>query len=158
MTESLRKPNSTKSEPSKTGNSPSPSSQTNISDEIVKTINGLPEGLKNYPIRTLVEHAQVFGPDLKRQRLETNQVRKFLDAINRLKASLTEQDDFAAIETEVVLLKPKLAYAAARQDAVKPLNKVMTAAIDKVFSREDFDRLVQLIESIIAYHKAEGGK
>jgi CRISPR-associated protein Csm2 len=158
MTESLRKPNSTKSEPSKTGNSPSSSSQTNISDEIVKTINGLPEGLKNYPIRTLVEHAQVFGPDLKRQRLETNQVRKFLDAINRLKASLTEQDDFAAIETEVVLLKPKLAYAAARQDAVKPLNKVMTAAIDKVFSREDFDRLVQLIESIIAYHKAEGGK
>ena len=34
----------------------------------------------------------------------------------------------------------------------------MSAAIDKVHSREDFERLVQLIESIIAYHKAEGGK
>jgi CRISPR-associated protein Csm2 len=34
----------------------------------------------------------------------------------------------------------------------------MSAAIDEVYSKEDFDRLVQLIESIIAYHKAEGGR
>lgn len=34
----------------------------------------------------------------------------------------------------------------------------MSAAIDKVHSKEDFERLVQLVESIIAYHKAEGGK
>jgi CRISPR-associated protein Csm2 len=115
------------------------------------------KSLKEYPIRKLVQHAEAFGPELKRQRLETNQIRKFLDAINQLKAKLVG-DDFSAIETEVVLLKPKLAYAAARQNAVRPLNNVMSAAIDKVHSKEDFDRLVQLIESIIAYHKAEGGK
>lgn len=137
--------------------------QTDISQDIVTTIQGLKTvkgekgTLKDYPIRELVQHAQAFGSELKRQRLETNQVRKFLDAINRLKANLVG-DDFSAIETEVVLLKPKLAYAAARQDAVKPLNKVMAVAIDKVHSKPDFDRLVQLIESIIAYHKAEGGK
>lgn len=137
--------------------------QGDTSQQIVATIQGLKtleekEGtLKDYPIRKLVEHAQAFGPELKRQRLETNQVRKFLDAINRLKANLTG-NDFSAIETEVVLLKPKLAYAAARQDAVKSLSKVMSAAIDKVHSKEDFERLVQLIESIIAYHKAEDGK
>ncbi|OCR00226.1 type III-A CRISPR-associated protein Csm2 [Oscillatoriales cyanobacterium USR001] len=113
--------------------------------------------LKDYPIRILVQHAQTFGPELKRQRLETNQVRKFLDAINQLKAKLVG-NDFSVIETEVVLLKPKLAYAAARQDAVKALNRVMSEAIDKVHSKADFDRLVQLMESIIAYHKAEGGK
>lgn len=113
--------------------------------------------LKDYPIRKLVEHAQILGPELKRQRLETNQVRKFLDAINRLKANLSG-NDFSVIETEVVLLKPKLAYAAARQNAVKSLSKVMSVAIDKVHSKEDFERLVQLIESIIAYHKAEDGK
>lgn len=128
-------------------------------DEIEKFIKSDKlKSLQDYPIRKLVEHAQIFGPDLKRQRLETNQVRKFLDAINRLKASLTKEDDFSAIETEVVLLKPKLAYASARQNAVKPLSKVISAAIDKVHSKEDFYRLVQLIESIIAYHKAEGGK
>jgi CRISPR-associated protein Csm2 len=129
----------------------------NIVQEIITKINGL-NGLQAYPIRELVNHAAVFGPYLKQQRLETNQVRKFLDAINRLKADLTEKGEFLAIETEVVLLKPKLAYAAARQKAAKPLGDVMSAAIDKVKSIEDFERLVQFIESIIAYHKAEGGK
>jgi CRISPR-associated protein Csm2 len=128
-----------------------------IVDEIKSKINGL-DGLKSYPIRELVKHAEQFGPYLKQQRLETNQVRKFLDAVNRLKADLAETGDFTKIETEVVLLKPKLAYAAARQKAAKPLGEVMSAAIDKVHSKEDFERLVQLIESIIAYHKAEGGK
>ncbi|PLZ88506.1 type III-A CRISPR-associated protein Csm2 [Fischerella muscicola CCMEE 5323] len=127
-------------------------------EEIVKTINDLPDGLKTYPIRDLVKHAEEFGPYLKQQRLETNQVRKFLDAVNRLKADLAETGEFAKVETEIVLLKPKLAYAAARQRAAKPLGEVMSAAIDKVHSKEDFERLVQLLESIIAYHKAEGGK
>lgn len=137
--------------------------QPDIAQEIVNTIKGLKtpkeeEGsLKDYPIRILVEQAQILGPELKRQRLETNQVRKFLDAINQLKAKLVG-NDFSVIETEVVLLKPKLAYAAARQDTVKSLSRVMSTAIDKVHSKEDFERLVQLMESIIAYHKAEGGK
>lgn len=130
----------------------------NIVEEIVKTINNLTDGLKTYPIRDLVKHAEEFGPYLKQQRLETNQVRKFLDAVNRLKADLAETGEFAKVETEIVLLKPKLAYAAARQRAAKPLGEVMSAAIDKVHSKEDFERLVQLVESIIAYHKAEGGK
>ncbi|MBX9258319.1 type III-A CRISPR-associated protein Csm2 [Desmonostoc muscorum CCALA 125] len=129
----------------------------NIVQEIIAKIKGF-KGLQSYPIRDLVNDAAVFGPYLKQQRLETNQVRKFLDAINRLKADLTEKGEFSAIETEVVLLKPKLAYAAARQKAAKPLGDVMSAAIDRVNSTEDFERLVQFIESIIAYHKAEGGK
>ncbi|WP_026735583.1 type III-A CRISPR-associated protein Csm2 [Fischerella sp. PCC 9605] len=150
--------------PSSPGNPKQPSHQTNVGktqnivEEIVKTIDGLKDGLQKYPIRDLVNHAAEFGPYLKQQRLETNQVRKFLDAVNRLKADLAEKGDFSEIETEVVLLKPKLAYAAARQRAAKPLGEVMSAAIDKVHSKEDFERLVQLIESIIAYHKAEGGK
>jgi CRISPR-associated protein Csm2 len=56
------------------------------------------------------------------------------------------------------LLKPKLAYAAARQKAAIPLSDVMSVAIDKTKNYKDFNRLVQFIESIIAYHKAEGGK
>ncbi len=129
----------------------------NIVAEIEITIKGL-NGLQFYPIRDLVKHAAEFGPYLKQQRLETNQVRKFLDAVNRLKAKLAETGEFSDIETEVVLLKPKLAYAVARQKAAKPLGDVISAAIDKVHNTEDFWRLVQLIESIIAYHKAEGGK
>ncbi|AVH61972.1 type III-A CRISPR-associated protein Csm2 [Nostoc sp. 'Peltigera membranacea cyanobiont' N6] len=205
--------------------------QKPIVDQITTTIKGLKDGLKTYPIRDLVKHAEKFGPYLKQQRLETNQVRKFLDAINQIKAILAQQDDdkeiqkeleiiqkqaendkqeaarksendisqklngkdkeeeikkikdsaeqeliiilkniqkqadnkkdkliFPKIEADVVLLKPKLAYAAARQRSAKPLEEVISVAIDKVESTKDFERLVQLIESIIAYHKAEGGK
>lgn len=184
--------------------------QKPIVDQIKTTITALKDGLKAYPIRDLVKHAEKFEPYLKQQRLETNQVRKFLDAINQIKALLAQQDEdkilqeeletiqkqaekekqelkkdkniaednlnvklqniqkkaddkkdkliFAKIEADVVLLKPKLAYAAARQRSAKPLEEVMRVAIDKVESTKDFERLVQLIESIIAYHKAEGGK
>ncbi|MFM7885798.1 MAG: type III-A CRISPR-associated protein Csm2 [Pseudanabaena sp.] len=141
--------------------SPNPSSD--ISSEIVTTIQNLKnsEGkkstLKDYPIRKMVDQSAQFGAELKRQRLETNQIRKFLDAINRLKSKLV-RSQFSEIEAEIVLLKPKLAYAAARQNVVKPLNKVMSAAIDKVESKADFERLVNLVESIIAYHKEAGGK
>jgi CRISPR-associated protein Csm2 len=129
-----------------------------IKKQITETIHSLTDGLHTYPIRKLVEQAEQFGPYLKQQRLETNQVRKFLDAVNRIKAELPEDEDFTKIETDIVLLKPKLAYAAARQPAAKPLSDVMSIAIDQVHSIDDFKRLAQFLESIIAYHKAEGGK
>ena len=73
-----------------------------IADEIKNHINNKDKlrSFKDYQIRTLVEHAEKFGYYLRNQRLETNQVRKFLDAINRLKADLTEKDDFSKVEAE----------------------------------------------------------
>ena len=141
-----------------------PASSGNVSQTIVNEIDQLSH-FSEYGIRQLVSRASEFGPYLKQQRLETNQIRKFLDAINRVKAQLIEaniEDGSkllpADIEDETVLLKPKLAYAAARQKAAVPLSDVMSAAIDKTTTFDDFNRLVQFIESIIAYHKAEGGK
>lgn len=120
----------------------------------------------DYHIRELVTDAEEIGRRLKDGRLETNQVRKFLDAINRIKAELLDEVDaedkdnerFKKIEVDIVLLKPKLAYAAARQSAAKPLQEVLDIAIDRVGSMDDFKRLVQFVESIVAYHKAAGGK
>jgi CRISPR-associated protein Csm2 len=132
--------------------------QDDIAQKMVKTLQALKQdGLKAYPIRDLVQNAEDFGHDLVQRGLKTNQIRKFLDAINQLKAKLVDTS-FSAIKDETVLLKPKLAYAAARQDAVKPLNEVISEAIDAVDDEKDFYRLVQLVESIIAYHKAFGGK
>jgi CRISPR-associated protein Csm2 len=125
----------------------------------IKEFNNFSE----YGIRDLVKDAEKLGDDLKRGRLETNQVRKFLDAVKRIKANLidevTEGDErFGVIEVEIVLLKPKLAYAAARQKSAEPLQEVLDIAIDRVHTLLDFERLVQFVESIIAYHKAAGGK
>lgn len=131
----------------------------NITQIIIKKIDGLQKGLKDYCIRELVKDAETFGKYLKDGRLETNQIRKFLDAINQIKTDLANNnDDFSKIETAVVMLKPKLAYAAARQKAAEPLSRVICKAVDKVHNQQDFERFVQLIESIIAYHKVAGGK
>lgn len=154
--------------PSKNYNQGQNSSQNttnmNSKEAILNTLKER-KTFKDYPIRDLVKHSEEFGRFLKNQRLETNQIRKFLDAINRLKVKLTQAGEnntkkelFELVESEIVLLKPKLAYAAARVDAAKPLSDVMAQVIDKVQSLDDFDRLVQFIESIIAYHKAAGGK
>jgi CRISPR-associated protein Csm2 len=133
--------------------------------KMVQTIRQLSNGLRHYEIRQLVEQAEGLGSYLVQQGLKTNQIRKFLDAVNRLKVELAQdkEEKFSTIKDEVFLLKPKLAYAAARQQdrrgsPVKPLSDVISAAIDKVEDSPDFYRLVQLIESIIAYHKAAGGK
>jgi CRISPR-associated protein Csm2 len=131
------------------------------SREIIDRIKRLTK-FSDYNIRELVTDAEEIGQKLKDGKLETNQVRKFLDAINRIKAELLDEvdkedkddDRFKKIEVDIVLLKPKLAYAAARQAAAKPLQEVLDVAIDRVGSMNDFKRLVQFVESIIAYHKA----
>jgi CRISPR-associated protein Csm2 len=124
---------------------------------ILQAIETCATGLAEYPVRAMVKHAEAFGTALSND-LKTTQVRRFLDAIKRLNTELAKSNEFSAIETEVLLLQPKVAYTAARHKAAKPFSTVITAAIDKVHNREDFVRLVQLIESIIAYHKAAGGR
>ena len=134
--------------------------------QMIQTIRSLKDGqLRNYEIRQLVTEAKLLGEYIKEQGLKTNQIRKFLDAVKRLKVKLAQdkEESFSVIEDELFLLKPKLAYAAIRQqdrggNPVKPLSDVISEAIDKVKDSPDFYRLVQLIESIIAYHKAAGGK
>lgn len=141
--------------------------QETSDDIVIRMVNkiDITVGLKDYKTRELVEDTEELGKKLARD-LKTTQIRKFLDAVNRLKAQPDRDKNFTEkIKPELDLLRPKLAYAAARQrrgdrdpGPVEPLRKVLEAAIKKVDKPEDFTRLVQLIESIIAYHKAEGGK
>ncbi len=137
----------------------------NIVNLMTKKIDNL-NGLSNYQIRELVEDTKNLGRKLVDEKLKTNQIRKFLDAVNRLKSILAkdEKREFSTIKSELVFLRPKLAYAAARQrknkhdlGPVEPLKEVLESAIKQVDTTEDFDRFVQLVESIIAYHKASGG-
>ena len=138
---------------------------------IVDRINKL-KGLNNYDIRQLVKDAEYLGKDLKEKNLKTNQIRKFLDAINQIKinvikAELKESEDLPPkVIDNTIMLQPKLAYAAGRKyakgslegEAAKNFQGVLTAAINQVKKEKDFQRLVQLVESIIAYHKAAGGE
>lgn len=122
------------------------------------------EGLQNYKISELVEDSKALGELLVVKKLKTNQIRKFLDNIKRFKVEFARnEEDFEANKDQLNILRYHLAYLAARQakindpGPVEPLKKVLESAIKRIYKLEDFERLVQLIEAIIAYHKAAGG-
>ncbi|MEB3150086.1 MAG: type III-A CRISPR-associated protein Csm2 [Sphaerospermopsis sp.] len=145
-------------------------SRNNVEDitiKMVNKINNFKSGLQEYEIRDLVNDTEEFGKELVKKQLKTNQIRKFLDAVKRLKSTLDKDKsrDFNVIKDDLVFLRPQLAYAAARQQKnprepgpVTPFKQVLEAAIQNVKTTTDFDKFVQLVESIIAYHKAAGGQ
>ena len=168
MTQSPKKPSPPlKRDQQRQGNNHNDNGQQTSEDIVIKMVNKIENftgGLKEYKTRELVEDAEELGTRLAKD-LKTTQIRKFLDAVNRLKAKLGGSKELTEeIQSELHLLRPKLAYAAARQQRdrepgpVEPLKRVLEAAIKQIKHLDDFTRLVQLIESIIAYHKAAGGK
>ena len=100
--------------------------------------------------KLLVEMAEELGPRLQRGRLTVSQIRNVYGMVKQM-----EMRGFDA--NEFVLLKPKLAYAAARAnvEGVRELKEVLSWAIDEVDNDESkFARFVDFFEAILAYHKA----
>ncbi|HEY9612090.1 type III-A CRISPR-associated protein Csm2, partial [Allocoleopsis sp.] len=143
-----------------------------IVTRMVKKIDAFKTGLKEYKIRELVEDTEELGKilaDKGDKGLKTTQIRKFLDAVNRFKVQKIIKNKLSEeSRDELHILRYQLAYATARQQKgkdldsspVAPLKKVLEAAIKQIKNEdlEDFKRFVQLIEAIVAYHKAAGGK
>jgi CRISPR-associated protein Csm2 len=104
--------------------------------------------------KLLVETAEELGPRLQRGRLTVSQIRNVYGMVKQMEMRGFDADEF-------VLLKPKLAYAAARANAegVRELKDVLSWAIDAVDNDESkFARFVDFFEAILAYHKAAGGR
>lgn len=104
--------------------------------------------------RLLVEAAEMLGPSLHKGRLTTSQIRNIYGMVKQMEMRGFDPNEF-------VLLKPKLAYAAARADTqgARQLKDVLTWAIDEVGNDEaKFARFVDFFEAILAYHKAAGGR
>lgn len=107
-----------------------------------------------------VEFAERFGTYLGTDRLADNgrpagdkmtstQLRRFFGEVKRQQISGYNQ-------TDVILLKPKLAYAVGRAKQNNKINDfytVMCNAIDHVHNEEQFKRFVSVFEAIVAYHK-----
>lgn len=89
--------------------------------------------------------------------IKVNQIRRFLDSVRRIEATL-KRGDFDQVKGSIILLRPKLAYAAGREEKIKPLMNVLDPAIQSgAKSRANFEKLLRLIEGIIAYHRFHGG-
>ncbi|MGQ4808491.1 hypothetical protein NKDENANG_01874 [Candidatus Entotheonellaceae bacterium PAL068K] len=104
--------------------------------------------------KILVQTAETLGPQLKDGRLTTSQIRNVFGMVKQMEMCGFNPNEF-------VLLKPKLAYAAARADTggARRLKEVLSWAIDEVGSDDTkFVRFVDFFEAILAYHKAAGGR
>ncbi len=112
--------------------------------------------LRDLPAEELVDIADRLGKYLKDNNLKTSQVRRFLDGVRRIDIHFDRGRSFN--RDSIILLKPKLAYAAGRQSSVKPLMDILEPAISaSTDSYESFKKLLALIEGIMAYHKFHGG-
>ena len=101
----------------------------------------------------LVKEAEQHGRQLARD-LTTSQIRNIYGAVKKMQMK-------GQLDThKLLMLKPKLAYAAKRHGrGVETLKDVLTQAIDLVGNdSKKFNRFVDFFEAILAYHKAYGGK
>lgn len=86
--------------------------------------------------------------------LTTSQLRKFYGEVKRIQAHGYNTAD-------VVLLKPKLAYAVGRaekdkgvrQSRIRELMEILSPLIDSVRDETSFRNFVKIFEAIVAYHK-----
>jgi CRISPR-associated protein Csm2 len=114
--------------------------------------------------RALVELAERVGRSVKKEGLTTNQIRNiygFVKQIEMRMKAAQRQNTAGNWEHELVMLKPKMAYAAARASGrgAEILARVLSHAIDEVGSdARKFARFVDLFEAILAYHKEAGGR
>jgi len=125
------------------------------------------------PLR-LIETAERLGRDLARPHgnprsndaLATSQIRSIFGKVRELEmhvrslpSDVTELPEH--IHRELQLLRPKLAYQAARAQGkgVKWLQETLEPAIQLVQrDRQRFRHFVDFFEAILAYHKAYGGQ
>lgn len=117
-----------------------------------------------------VEWGDKLGAILVYRGLSTSQIRAIFGEVRQIEAKLKisqlqDTDGETKVWNKLRLLIPKMAYRAKKEgDGVKNLASVFEPAINFVIDGEPqkrlerFERFVNFFESILAYHRAYGGK
>lgn len=108
--------------------------------------------------KLMVEQAKEIGRALSGS-LTKSQIRNIFGTVRQIQMNWTGEAQKAASYRQLLMLKPKIRYQAARNKEVEPLADVLDKAIDHVEDNvERFGRFVDFFEAILAYHTAYGGK
>ena len=127
----------------------------------------------------IVSKAEELGKKFSRQ-VKTHQLRNFYSGVTQIRQDWKQQKDPLDVSAKLVMLQPKLAYAAGRQASIREFVKEITEEISTTRStvkaleqakndaaadaaaleknqRTVLDNFFALIEGIVAYHKFYGG-
>ena len=110
----------------------------------------------------LVNFAKIKTEQMVKRGLTRSQLRNVFGEFRKIEAFW--DNDNAASERRLLLLKPKLVYQRARKPKETGLFcDILTEAIDDTFTKgadikNGFNNCVDLLEAIVAYHKLYGGK
>jgi len=115
----------------------------------------LPAWITNGITQETVVFSEKLGKFIKEEKLTTSQIRNVFGEIKRIQLKGFENE-----RASFYLLKPKMAYAAKRADnrGINTLKKFFDDAHAQVSDAKSYQNFVDFFESILAYHKAYGGK
>ena len=86
-----------------------------------------------------------------------NQIRNVFSEVKRIQLEWKKGKKYDDAERGLVLLKPRLAYAAGRKKSVTPFKEVLGKAIDGVINSTEHEKALEnffsFVEAIVAYHK-----
>ncbi|GAB4375347.1 MAG: hypothetical protein Kow0042_20720 [Calditrichia bacterium] len=116
--------------------------------------------------------AQQKGKQFAQQdKIRTNQIRNFFSALTKIRSEFHQEQRKSSgngkelpptVRKDLVMLRPKLAYAAGRHSEVRAFQEFFDEAISAVLKSENpveaIKNLFFLSDAVLAYHKYFGGK
>ena len=106
--------------------------------------------------KELPTYAEELGKKLVKNGLTNSKIRSIYGEIKRIQTG-----DYKKCESSFFLLRPKMAYAAGREGkniGVQLFKFFFDDAYTYVNDEKPFKNFCNLIEAVLAYHKAYGGK
>lgn len=123
--------------------------RASIEDEVTSHISNI-VSFKEYSGELLVKDAENLAGSIRD--LKTAQLRRIYGEVKGMEMDFKkEKGKFN--RDRVVLLKPRLAYAASKKPEVTRIKNVFSKCIDKIQDPDDFTRFVSFFEAILAYHR-----
>ena len=116
---------------------------------------------KDYNIDQLVDDSKVIAKILVENEMSTSSIRNVHEEIVKISA-LFKIDTEKALR-RLRILKPKISYMRAKakkyqRPAFENFEEVMIPSINKINSKEDFIAFRDFYDSVLMYHKAQGGR
>lgn len=113
-------------------------------NDVAKNLRSI-QNIKNLTYEYIDKYGDVLGHEMKNNELSVTQLRKIYNII------LIHRRNFN--KDSLRIIKPLLAYTAARNVKAKALCDLLRSLVDKVNDYEDFEKFYKLMEATLAYYK-----